>query len=213
MFSYIKTVANAISTFIITNTITTVFFLFKCGYSLSKTFKRILNDDIKFKSVVKYDHLQKFSYVIINNNKTYNFSYLVRDDNYYKELTSSESKYNLIHNNEGVLINKLLNDTVDNIKSKENNKNKILHASLVTDKDETLCDITELLQELKYYFDLESKNPNVIYWKDIIYIIEHKYNKKIEINSTYVYLILNDSDLTEKTVLVSSMLNDNVSFE
>ena len=213
MLSYIKNVANAISTFIITNTITTVFFLFKCGYKLTNTFKRILNDDIKFQNVVKYDHLQKFSYIIINNNKTYNFSYLVRDDNYYKELTSSESKYNLIHNNEGILIDKLLNDTVDNIKSKENNKNKILHVSLVTDNDETLCDLTELLQELKYYFDLESKNPNVIYWKDIIYIIEHKYNKKIEINSTYVYLILNDSDLTEKTVLVSSMLNDNVSFE
>jgi len=213
MFSYIKNVANAISTFIITNTITTVFFLFKCGYSLSKTFKRILNDDVKFKSVVKYAHLQKFSYVIINNNKTYNFSYLVRDDNYYKELTSSESKYNLIHNNEGILIDKLLNDTVDNIKSKENNKNKILHVSLVTDNDETLCDLTELLQELKYYFDLESTNPNVIYWKDIIHITEHKYNKKIDGNSTYVYFILNDSDLTEKTVLVSSILTDNISFE
>ena len=213
MFTYIKSVANVISTFIITNTITTVFFLFKCGYKLTNTFKRILNDDIKFQNVVKYDHLQKFSYIIINNNKTYNFSYLVRDDNYYKELTSSESKYNLIHNNEGVLIDKLLNDTVDNIKTKENNKNKILHVSLVTDNEETLCDLTELLQEFKYYFDLESTNPNIIYWKDIIHIVERKYDRKIDVNTTYVYFILNDSDLTEKTVLVSSIINDNITFE
>ena len=117
-----------------------------------------------------------------------------------------------------------------NIEQKDKNKQRILHVSLQNDQGEFLCDITKDLQQFKYYFDTydssdscnssdneknvtnNEKNKNPLYWKHIIHIIEKKYNTELNANKLYLYLILNDSTLTEKTLLLSSIINDRVLF-
>ena len=106
----------------------------------------------------------------------------------------------------------MIKNTKSHIQEKDNNKRKVLHASFVTENDDMLCEITEDLQLFKYYFDMGTKKKDMLLWKDLLHIIEKKYNKTIDKCSTYLYIILNDEDLTEKTLLLSGLLLEHVRF-
>ena len=179
--------------------ISSVFSIYKVVFKVQNYFKRIMNDDIKFVDVKEYTHFKVYDYLFIHNNKTYQFHYIVDNDSD---------------------VNNLLIDTVNNIENKDKNKQRILHVSLQNDNEEFLCDITKDLQKFKYYFDLlpdsstkqACTRQTLLYWKDIVHIVETKYNRILDVNCLYLYFILNDTILTEKTLLLSSILNDPVLF-
>jgi len=190
-----------------------VFSIYKVVFKVQNYFKRIMNDDIKFVDVKEYTHFKIYEYIFIHNNKTYQFNYIIDNDN------DSD-------------INTLLIDTLNNIENKDKNKQRILHVSLQNENTEFLCDITKELQKFKYYFDLDpgistdevlDNNSSakqtctkqiltLLYWKDIVHIIENKYNRILDPHDIYLYFILNDTVLTEKTLVLSSILNDPVLF-
>ena len=179
--------------------ISSIFSIYKVVFKVQNYFKRIMNDDIKFVDVKEYTHFKVYDYLFIHNNKTYQFHYIVDNDSD---------------------VNNLLIDTVNNIENKDKNKQRILHVSLQNDNEEFLCDITKDLQKFKYYFDLlpdsstkqACTRQTLLYWKDIVHIVETKYNRILDVNCLYLYFILNDTILTEKTLLLSSILNDPVLF-
>ena len=200
MFSFINTreIYNNVWNTITHFAISSVFSIYKVVFKVQNYFKRIMNDDIKFVDVKNYTHFKVYDYLFIHNNKTYQFHYIVNNDN------DSD-------------VNTLLIDTVNNIENKDKNKQRILHVSLQNDNEEFLCDITKELQKFKYYFDLDTDSSTtcttqILYWKDIVHIVENKYNRILDVNCLYLYFILNDTVLTEKTLLLSSILNDPVLF-
>lgn len=221
-----------------------VFTIFKYGFStyeyIKKNFKRILPDHITIVNYTVYNDFEIHTYKFIKDNIVYFFDYIIKN----------EDKNNI------QLLDEILNDTNNNLINKDDNKKKILHASIMTDTDTFLCDITDLLKRFRYYFDsyneIDNEIDNVIdneidltdnsndsdnndsddefeiednceiidssysvhklYWKDILEIINSKYNKNLLPNNIYLYTILNDDELTEKTTLFSSILNKKVRF-
>jgi len=192
--------------------IQTVFTLFKYGFKaynyVSKKIKKRLINHIDFKSVKSYNSFEIQTYEFIKDEKTYLFNFLIKNSD----------------KNNTQLITTLIDDTYENIVEKDFNKNKILHASFMTDNENILCEISEELRRLRYYFDcykeyeyldgkiVKTDSVHQLYWKDIIEIISVKYNREINPNNVYLYTIINDDLLSEKTELLSSMLNKKVRF-
>ena len=254
-----------------------VFTIFKYGFTtyefIKKNIKRISPDNITISEYIIYENFEIHTYKFIKNNDVYLFDFIFKKEDM----------------NNIQLLDELLNDTSDNLIEKHKNKKKILHASIMTDTETILCDITEVLKKLAYYFDcyneIEEYNEQYIeptesetteqndeseqneeseqsengyegddelrmacdrrhvvedeidivdldinvdvdvdidtdtdqsihklYWKDILEIVNMMYKKNIQSNSIYLYIILNDDQLTEKTILFSSILNKKVRF-
>jgi hypothetical protein len=190
----ITNTTNKISNVFVYITFTT----FKHAYKVRQFFKRKLKDDIKLEHVMNYDTFNVYHYSITRENQLYTFHYLI--PNMLKQDAVNK------------LTNNLIKNTTANIQKKDENKRKILHASFVTENDDTLCEITEDLQLFKYYFDTGTKKKDLLLWKDLLHIIEKKYNKTIDKCSTYLYIILNDEDLTEKTLVLSGILTEHIRF-
>lgn len=174
------------------------FTTFKQIYKVKQFFKKNLKDNVKLEHVLIYDHFNMYYYTITHDNKEHSFHYLIP-----KSL--KEDAINKLTNN-------LIKNTKSNLQMKSDNKKKILHASFVTENDDMLCEITEDLQLFKYYFDTGTKKKDICFWKDVLHIIEKKYDKVIDKSNTYLYIILNDEELTEKTLLLSGILSDHVRF-
>jgi uncharacterized protein YpmB len=190
----ITNTTNKISNVFVYLTYTT----FKHAYKVRQFFKRDLKDDVKLEHVMNYDTFNIYYYTITHKNNQYTFHYLVPNVLKQDEVNK--------------LTNGLIKNTKSHIQEKDNNKRKVLHASFVTENDDMLCEITEDLQLFKYYFDMGTKKKDMLLWKDLLHIIEKKYNKTIDKCSTYLYIILNDEDLTEKTLLLSGLLLEHVRF-
>lgn len=219
-FVYPRQIVNNFLDLVTNFTISSIFKLYKVVFKVRTYFKSILNNDIKFIDVKEYTTFKIYNYMFIYNNKTYGFNYIIHKDDCSDIIDITDIPD----------IDALLQDTVNNIEQKDKNKQRILHVSLQNDQGEFLCDITKDLQQFKYYFDTydssdscnssdneknvtdNEKNKNPLYWKHIIHIIEKKYNTELNANKLYLYLILNDSTLTEKTLLLSSIINDRVLF-
>ena len=174
--------------------------------------------------IIKYKTTDKIKSDDWNNEWIeYIFDYIIRNDETNVETVTYETNVEMVTD----LINMRLNEnktsrlmykiknTMDNIIIKNQNKDKILHVSLILEDETSLCELTSELQKLRYYLD-----EGEMYWKDVIEIVKEKYknnehardifsdnfySKKI-----YVYMILNDSDLTTKTLLLSSVINEYV---
>lgn len=155
----------------------------------------------KFKCcyVNEYDMFKVYSFKILKDDHVYFFDYIVRQTDVLQDM---------------------LNDTYENIKEKDNNRQMFLSVNLMIDDETILCDITSELNKLRYHFDCEDKD-RLVYWRDIYEIVKNKYvndyiNNDIkserlkylnDINNLYVYMIFNDEFLTEKIILLSSLMD------
>lgn len=183
---------------------------------VKNSMKSVLGDliiDEKFKCYKEknYDTFKIYSYKIRKDDNDYYFDYLVRNSSIKNEFET---------------LDKMLNDTYDNIMNKDNNKHMILYLNFMLEDETILCDISDDVNKLRYHFDCEDKNI-VLYWKDIYEIIKDKYtNNEIDssininerlrylndINNIYLYMILNDNSLSENVVLLSSMMDKIIYF-
>jgi hypothetical protein len=158
-----------------------------------------------------YDSFKIYSYKIRKGDDEYFFDYLIRDSSQRTEFE---------------ILDKMLNDTYENITEKENNKHMILYLNFMLEDETILCDISDDINKLRYHFDCEDKNM-VLYWKDIYEIVKDKYtniendgsiniHERLsylnDINNIYIYMILNDNSLSEKVVLLSSMMDKIIYF-
>jgi hypothetical protein len=185
-----------------------LFTLFKYSYNtysyFKKAFKKVLKNNIDIINIETYNTFQVMTYQFIKDDFVYVFDFIVKN----KEIDTNK------------LINLLLEDTNDNIKEKDKNKNLILHASIIESEEIVLCEITEELRKLRYYFNShkeflinnELKSAHLLYWRDLLEIIEIKYKKKIDPTKVYLYIIYNNNALTEKTILLSSYLDTKIRF-
>ena len=175
------------------------FISFKGIYKVKQYFHKTLTDDVKLEYITEYESFNIHCYNIIQDNKIYVFNYLIP---------------NYLHDKEkDILKNNVIKDTKDNIQTKEDNKKCILHASFVTETNDILCDITDELHSFKYYFNNDIKNDDMLYWDDLLHIIQIKYNRTIDKYNTYIYIILNDEELTEKTLLLSGIIHEHIRFK
>ena len=199
LFVNTNTVINSCINLFIYIMLKSIFTAFKWSFKIKKFFKKKLKNDIKIVEKKEYGTFEINNVVIVHNNTCSTLNYILP-----VQVKEKVKKTKLDY---------LINDTIKDIYNIEENKKKILHVSLVNDNNDILCEITSDLQEFKYYFDkTDQHNTCLLYWKDIVCIIENKYNRKLDIPNTYVYIILNDEHLSEKTILLGSILNDNVNF-
>lgn len=185
-----------------------IFTLFKYSYNtysyFKKTFKKVLKNNINVIHIENYNTFQIMKYQFVKDDLVYVFDFIIKNN----EIDTNK------------LLNSLLEDTNDNIKEKDKNKNLILHASIIESEEIVLCEITEELRKLRYYFNSykeitinnELKSAHLLYWKDLLEIIEIKYKKKIDPIKVYLYIIYNNNALTEKTILLSSYLDTKIRF-
>lgn len=171
---------------------------FKGIYKVKQYFHKTLKDNVSLNNITNYGSFSIYSYTITQHDKVYVFNYIIPNNLNEKEIE--------------ILKNNLLKDTLENIQTKEDYKKNILHASFVNQNEDVLCDITEELHYLKYYFNSTATKNDMLFWNDILQIIQQKYNRTIDKCNTYVYIILNDEELTEKTLLLSGILNEHVRF-
>lgn len=167
------------------------------------------NVNVKYECVGKneYDNFVLYEYRFFKNDSEYKYNYLIRNDQ-----------------NESGVFDDTLDDTYDNLEEKEKN-NVLLHASFMLNSDTIICDITNCVINLRYYFDCSEKKK-LIYWRDIYEIIKTDYTKGVSesvknerlnilnnTNDIYLYLILNDESLTEKTLILSSVIDKIIYFD
>ena len=184
---------------------------------VKKSMKTILGDLIteeKFKCCKEtiFDTFKIYTYKITKGDDSYFFDYLIRDSTKRIEFE---------------MLDKMLNDTYDNLLEKDSNRHMVLYLNFMLEDETILCDITEDINKLRYHFDCEDKEM-VLYWKDIYEIIRNKYtndcinssidtiNERLrylnDINNIYIYMILNDNSLSENVVLLSSMMDKMIYF-
>jgi hypothetical protein len=188
-----------------------VFTVFRYGFNtynfVSKKLKKKLVNHTSLKNVKSYPSFEVHTYEIVKDEHSYLFDFIVKNN----------------HKNNTKLINTLVDDAYNNAIDKEDNKNKILHVSLMNSNEDILCEICEELRKFKYYFDCykeyncennkeEYESVHHLYWKDILEIISTKYKKHIDPNTVFIYTILNDDTLSESTVLLSSILDRKIHF-
>ena len=165
--------------------------------------------NVKYECIDKkvYGNFILYEYRFFKNDLVYRYNYLIRDGQDTNDLSF------------------MLDDTYDNLEEKEKNKNVLLHASFMINTDTIICDITNCIINLRYYFDCSDKKK-LIYWRDIYDMIKINYteglnesvkNERLNIlnntNEIYLYLILNDETLTEKTLILSSVFDKIIYFD
>lgn len=150
-----------------------------------------------------YDLFKVYSYRFVKDDCEYFFDYIIRN----------------VCEDKDKLLEKMLKDTYSNILEKDNNKELFLYMSIVLSDETILCCILNEINKLRYHFDSVDKDT-LLYWSDIYEIIKEKYTNNIDediklnrlgylndINNLYIYMILNDAELSEKTVLLSSVMD------
>lgn len=175
-------------------------------YILGETFKEEI---FKCYEIKQYDTFKVYSYKIIKDENIYFFDYLLKNE---------------CKNNEEML-NKMLKDTYENIIEKDNNKQMILYINLMLSDETILCDILDDINKLRYHFDCVNEEIT-LRWRHIYDIIKHKYtnddidinlkNERLnylnDINNVYIFMILNDESLSEKVIMLSSILDKYILF-
>ena len=180
---------------------------YSIGYVLGDMYKQFVFQCYDKKN---YETFDVYRYKIIKDDKHYLFDYLVENSCVNKE----------------ALLKEMLNDTYENIVEKDKNKNMILCINLMLNDETILCDLLREISKLRYHFDCE-KSDTILKWKHIYEIIKYKYtnddnidinlkNERLnylnDINNLYIFMILNDDSLSEKVVMLSSVLDKYILF-
>ena len=172
------------------------------------------NTQISFQSYINISHIHIYTYQFTFGSNTptnYTFKYILKNIKPHDNTGQADDTHTHL------LLNKLISLTNQSLLHKENNKTKILYTGFINENDDLLCDITEELRLFKFYFDHISEHepllsPHHFTWNDLKLLIEHKYNRYINPLDVYVHTIKNDNDLTETQILLSSILQQTISF-
>lgn len=143
-------------------------------------YNEIIGDKIKdqeqleLESVIKTDNYNFYEYKISFNNKNYYVTLI----NFDKEDKHHEMKLEKLRNN---------------LETKINNKNLIVHCSLVNDQDDIILDVTEDFRKFKYYYD---EHENESYMKYFFEYLQQKYDN-LDLSGLSLMIYKNDEQFTE----------------
>lgn len=147
--------------------------------------KKYINDDdytknkLELESVIKMEDYNFYEYKLRHNEK-----------NYYITLINSQNDIqDKIHECK-------LNILKQNIEKKINNKNLIVHCSLVNKDDDIVLDVTNDFRKFKFYYDEHKQDEYTLYLKYFFEYLKMKYTE-LDLTDLSLMIYKNDEQFTE----------------
>lgn len=175
------------------------FYLTGARYSDNKVVKRL------FKNFVwAYTKLQIASDYILDDtteNGEIVLQSVIEMEHYnfceYKIRYNQHDYYITLINEKGKALHELkLEKLKQNLQNKIDNKNLIVHCSLVNEEDDIVLDVTEDFRKFKFYYDEEIGEEYTPYTKYFFEYLQNKYSE-LDLSNLSLMIYKNDEQFTE----------------